>query len=692
LIEPGYAYSYGAIISNPIGVVAAGNSPDVAAAVKLPFTSSLSRVPSLTFTGAAPSTGASGPGSFGPYRDYNRNHAAFGNVTKIWGNHTFKFGATYYHYNKQENAGGNNAATYAYNANGLPAGSLSFEQSWANFLLGRVGTFTQSSLDLTANIMDNQFEYYAQDNWRVRKNLTFTYGFRHSFFRQPTDANGQLGQFDPAFYDPTKAPCILANGNLDTSLNAAGQIVSACNPSFNPLNGYIFAHPPAGGTKSPFGDKVGKEDNRGVAPRIGFAWDPWSDGKTAVRAGYGIFYDNGQEFGNAENDIFLGSGFLTNLSVTNTTTANPTGGTRSFSAAAPQLQSRVPIDYTYPYTQQWSLDVQREVAHGWLADVGYYGNNGVHLPGFLDINQPASNAYLACNATTPCKSGPNNISFTHNIGGTPMTVVDTSNTSLLNVVRPFLGWNGGNAFEEIYNSNYNSLQAELQKQFTGNTLMNLSYTWSHCMTTYQADRSTGSIMPVQGDFRSNYGPCIADRRHVFTANFVWDLPIFREQRGVVGHVLGGWEVSGIQAFQTGLPATVASNQLIDPTGADCLGPSPCSLRANQVGDPNSGGLHSTESWFNAAAFTNPLAGQTTAPSEGPGAVREPGYWRTDLSLFKNLKFSERFGGQFRLETFNLFNHTNPICCASFTTSNANYHKIRSTRDPRILQLGMKVNF
>ena len=693
LIESGYAYSYGAIISNPIGLMNTANSPDVAAAVKLPFASTLPRIPNLTFAGVSVTSGfTTGPGSYGPYGDFNRNHTVFGNVTKIAGNHTIKFGATYYHYNKQENNASSNAGSFAMNNNGVPTGSFSFEQAWANFLLGRVGTFSQTSFDLTANIMDNQFEYYVQDTWRVKPNFSLTYGIRNSFFRQPTDANGLLGQFDPAFYDPAKAPCVLSNGNLDTSLNASGQIVSACNPNFSPFNGYIFAHPPAGGTKSPYGDKLGKEYNRGIAPRIGFAWDPWSNGKTSIRAGFGMFYDNGQEFGNAENDVFLGTGFVTSLSVTNATMQNPTGGTRSFSPAAAQLQSRVPIDYKYPYTTQWSLDVQRQVGHGWLVDVGYYGNSGIHLPGFIDINQPAPNAYLACNATTPCHSGPNTISFTHNVNGVPTTVVDTSNTSLLNVVRPYIGWSGGNGFREIYTSNYNSLQAQLQKQFSANTLINVAYTWSHCLTTYQADRTTGSIMPVQGDLAANYGPCVADRRHVLTGSFVWDLPWLRAQQGFIGHVLGGWEISGIQTFQTGIPATVAANQLIDPTGADCLGPSPCVLRANQVGNPNSGQPQSYENWFNAAAFTNPVAGQATPPSERPGALRLPGYWRTDMSVFKNIKFTERLGGQVRLETFNTFNHLNPICCASFTTSSGSYNKIRSARDPRTMQVGMKLNF
>ncbi len=724
LLDTGYYYSYGAILSDPIGVMAAQNSPDVATLAKglLPYASSLNRIPAVSLSGG------SGPGSYGPYRDFNSNHQVFGNITKVHGGHTFKFGGTYYHYNKSENAGGNNAATFAYNNNGLPSGTgtISFEQAWANFLLGRIGTFSQSSLDLVADIKDNQFEYYGQDTWRIRPNITISYGARHSLFRQPTDGKGLLGQFDPATYDPTKAPCILSNGNLDLTRNAAtGVISSTCNPNYDPLNGYIFPVPPAGvtGHKSPFGTKLGKEYNWGIAPRIGIAWDPWSDGKTSIRAGWGMFYDNGIIFGNAENDVFLGSGYLTNLSVTNSTTAAPTGGAVGFSAAAPQVQMRVPINYQYPYTSQWSLDVQHQIS-GWIVDIGYYGNVGIHLPGFYDFNAPGINSYRNCTNAKPCYAGPgstNAVSFDNaavvtsgNVTVPAGNYVSGGNTTKLNALRPYIGWNGGNAVINEYNSNYNGLQTQITKQLKGNSLINIAYTWSHALTNYQADRSTGSIMPLQGNFKGNWGPGIGDRRHVFTANFVWDIPVFVDQKGFAGHVFGGWEFSGIQTFQTGLPSTVASNQVYDPTGADCLGPSPCSLRANQVGDPSAGATHSYTAWFNGAAFASPgltfdpscpalpapaasvpasciATPQLTQPTSIPGAVRLPGFWRTDLSLFKNIKFSERFGGQFRLETFNTFNHFNPIV-NSTSLASANYNKILSGRDPRIVQLGMKINF
>jgi hypothetical protein len=716
LIEPGYTYSYGAILSDPAGLLNTSSATNVVAATtgKLPFSQTLGRVPSLSLTGGT------SPATFGPYRDFNENHSVFANVTKIWGSHTFKFGGTYYKYRKNENAGRGNEGTYAFNTNGIPGATastsapitctggsagtatstcpFSFEQAWANFLLGRVGTYTQSLLDLTADIRANQFEYYAQDAWRVKPNLTVSYGFRHSLYRQPTDALGLLGNFDPAFYDPKKAPCITATGANDvTKNNATGVFTSACNPNYDPLNGYVFAHPPTGFSshQSPYGDKVGPEYNLAIAPRIGVAWDPWGDGKTSVRSGFGLFYDSATIYGNAENDIFLGTGFQNAISFRNVTTASPTGGApvpaNGISQAITQAQSRIDPNYHPSYTEQWSLDVQRDLSNGFMLDIGYYGNGGVRLPGFIDINQPAENAYLACSNATPCKGGPNGANVI-TFGAVPS--VDNSNTDLLNALRPYVGFSGIPAVRGAYSSNYHGLQTQLQKKFSHNTMINIAYTWSHTLTTYQADRSTGSIMPVQGHIRdNNYGPGIGDRRHVWTSNFVWDIPWMITQQGFLGHVLGGWELSGIQTFQTGLPATVASDQSIDPTGADCLGPSPCSFRANLVGNPNSGAPHTYDAgWFNAAAFTNPVTGQTTIPSARPGDVRLPGFWRADMGLFKNLKFGEHFGGQFRAEAFNVLNHTNPICCASFTTSSASYNLVRSTRDPRTLQLGLKLDF
>jgi hypothetical protein len=182
---------------------------------------------------------------------------------------------------------------------------------------------------------------------------------------------------------------------------------------------------------------------------------------------------------------------------------------------------------------------------------------------------------------------------------------------------------------------------------------------------------------------------------------VWNLPWFKQQEGVVGHLLGGWQLSGVHTAQTGLPATVSATQAIDVTGAGCLGPSPCVFRAYQVGDPNSGQPQSYENWFNAAAFSNPTlvnvggvmtVAQNTIPTERPGALRLPGFWRTDLGVFKNIKFTEQVGAQLRLETFNTFNNNSPICCQSFVIGNPNYNKIRAGRDPRQVQLGMKVNF
>src|SRR5581483_4932731 len=182
-----------------------------------------------------------------------------------------------------------------------------------------------------------------------------------------------------------------------------------------------------------------------------------------------------------------------------------------------------------PYTESWSLDIQHELPHGIVADIGYYGNHGVHLIGVLDINQPAPGAVYAVPGVTP-----------------PIT---RDTFGVVNVVRPFQGYGPIYEYTTGFSSNYHGLQASLQKRFGSNSLIAVNYTWSHALTNLGND---GASPQNNADIRAEYGPADFDRRHIFTADFVYAFPWLREQHGLAGHLLGGWEFSGIVTYNSGL--------------------------------------------------------------------------------------------------------------------------------------------
>ncbi|HEX3373751.1 MAG TPA: TonB-dependent receptor, partial [Edaphobacter sp.] len=203
LVDGGYAYSSGAVISTPVGLVATANSPDIKP--QLPYSGQqLGIIPAIGFTASAYVTGVS---SAGIYNDFNRNHNAFGDITKTLGAHTIKAGITYNHYQKTENVTGNASpfpqGSFTFNLANTPtaaqqaaAGGVvpgTFDSAFGNFLVGNANNgFNQGSIAATPNIMENLYEAYVQDDWKATRRLTLNLGVRYSYFSQPTDGNNQL--------------------------------------------------------------------------------------------------------------------------------------------------------------------------------------------------------------------------------------------------------------------------------------------------------------------------------------------------------------------------------------------------------------------------------------------------------------------------------------------------------------------
>ena len=277
----GFSFNQSAILSTPVGLTAKTNAPDVNPAE--PFTNTQGVVPNLTFTG-----GSTRQRPMDRTPTTTRTTRSVDSLNWVKGRHSFRFGYVLNRYNKTENADGAQGVFGFTNA-GAPTGTSTFQQSWANFLLGNVSTFTMPSQDITPNVWTWQHEAFAQDDFKLAPGLTLYMGVRWSFFGQPTDSGGLMDNFDPALYNRANAPAIdSTTGNYVTP-------IAQTNP---PTNGIIV-----GGKNSPFGDKVANDNWHNFAPRIGVAWDPFGTGKTAIRAGYGIYYDS-TLFGTYEQNIF----------------------------------------------------------------------------------------------------------------------------------------------------------------------------------------------------------------------------------------------------------------------------------------------------------------------------------------------------------------------------------------------------
>jgi len=668
ILEGGYAQRANWVTSQPIGYLEAANSPDIH--VQLPYPSTLGQVPHVNING-------SNFAVTGPYNERGPLQQIFLNNTNSLGRHTLKLG-----FNAELETGGStaasaNAGTFTFSPGTLPCTVVTpgqpcvsptqFEQSFANFLLGNVTTFTQAATDVAGTNHTNIYEGYVQDDFRANNRLTLTAGMRYSYFASATTADlpGHpqipVQNFDPQVYNPAQAPALTSSGTICTVAPCAGG--KTPNPNYNPINGIII-----GNQNSPFGSDVQTTPNKNFAPRIGFTYDVSGNGKQALRGGFGIYYlsvtGNQAKFATSQNPPNV-----TNVTINNTTFANPSGGTAA--AASPTVLQALQVNPPPSYSEQYSLDFQQQIGSGTVLDVGYYGNHGVHLFNNIDTNQAPAGAYVAA-------------------GVIPNNAVTAGNTPNLNLLRPYVGYSAITTEAHIFSSSYNSLQATLRQRIRGGAIITASYTWARALTNSRTPQNSANLA-------AEYGPDGQMRKDIFNASFSYPLPFYKNQQGILGHILGGYQVAGIVSFGSGQYLT-ASTTALDPAGVGLL-VGPATGRPDYVSNPNAGAPHSFQQWFNTASFTprfgqSPLAyptGQITPGNAGIGTIIGPGYENWDLSAYKNIKIERSIDFQLRAEAFNAFNHTN-FAGVSTTTTASNYGQVTSAGPNRTLQVGGKLTF
>jgi len=629
------------------------------------------------------------------------------NVTKIIGKHNLQMGIYMAFAQKNEFGGELGAGSFP--------GYLTFDPNndanttgnpFADMLLGNIYSFGQQDHLLKYYNRYKLFEPYFQDDWHISDRLTLNLGVRISGYETYREKKLQAFNFDPTRYVAGQTTV-----NQDDTVNFL--TVDGLTPSVSDLpNGMVQCGVTSG---VPVGCMKGHPFN--PAPRIGFAWDPLGNGKWAIRGGYGIFFEHTN--GNEANTESLENSPPLATAVNQTQIIGYTniggGGGNQF----PLSVNSIPNKVTWPYMQQWHLDVQHDLARNTVGTISYVGSKGTHLTRQSDMNQlhgvplsqdpykPGETITLNPNGNSPdCGT-----SFDPNYGvptnamtpsGVPIPVTFDSNGypsgpavnlgisacgTLADPLRPFPGYGSITKLELESSSTYHALQASLRRSM-GQLTLSAAYTWSHSIDD-SSDRGDGTLVDAY-NFAANRDSSTFDQRHIFNFSYVWDEPFFRS-KGIANWVLGGWEWSGIVGVSTGTPFSV----LYSTDNAGVAAGVGSGSRADKVGDPNTGfsRVGATDLgplWYNPAAFAAPRG--LTFGDAGRATLRNPRHTNFDMALFKHFPIREAMAFEFRAEAFNVFNHTEWNGFASTTQTDGNFLYINAVHNARILQVALKFIF
>ena len=606
-------------------------------------------IPDVTFAGNG--TVANFSGVARALTALARDYMVMDTLTWVSGNHTFKFGGLANFSEIYQNGRSTYAGTINYDVGQNPNSS---GNSFADALLGNFRRYTEASRDPASHFKFEQYEAFALDSWRVNNKLSLELGVRWQYGTPFYAAENTIANFDPAFYDPARAVLLNSNGT-----------VVILGPNSNRYNGLVR---PAGGVPADLQNNPALANVPAVAPRglydpkhyfmprLGFAYSPFDDNKTAIRGGFGMYYDRIE--GNIIFPLENNPPFVESASYENGNLANIRGGAASALAPFANITTISPNMKT-SYTMNFSLGVQRELPWGLFVEATGVGNLGRNLTRQIDLNSIPLSVQLA------------------NPG---------VNTNLL---RPYKGYSGILQRVSDATSHYYAMQLYGAKR-KGDILATLSYTWSKVLTDANVLTEQAEDGLINRNF--NYGPATFDRRHVFVATYTYSLPFFRKSSGWVKALLDGYELSGITRYQSGRPFTI--------TGASTVGGT---RRADLINEDIDIYIKEGRQWINPAAFIGVPAGRLG--SSGVGIVRGPIFFITDFSVRKRIRFDEKRNLRLQADIFNAFNRNNyrdinTQCNTNPTTvaivlggcTSAGFGQITSSGPGRSIQLGIKFEF
>jgi hypothetical protein len=512
------------------------------------------------------------------------------------------------------------------------------------------------------------FEFYANDTWKIHPRVTLTMGLRYSVFPPAWEKDNRISNFFPSLYNGV---------DFNTGLVTAEEAVQMGLPKAT-INTY----------------------KQGWQPRVGLAWDVFGTGKTAVRAGFGRYMSRSQVIEDLlrmtsnppwTTTVSAGSGW----NGAGTTLANcPT--CRSLDTINPGLRNNVAgvnpnagfnaVDPNFrpPESYQWNLTVSHQLLKDTTLEASYIGNHGLHI-WRRNVNRNDIAPGVACRGTA-CdgSSAPARLQIARAGLGieSPVTGDVQDQGQLIADNRLFRNVGNITTDESNGNSSYHALQLWLNRRFSDRLAFQAAYTWGHAISDVALTSFTNTTSDPF-NFPSDKGDADLDRRHTFVSNIVYVLPSFRSWGKVAEFALGDWQFNGIASYFGATPIDIT-------TGANTLGTaSAVGQRPNYTGAPLYLDTGDATVHLNPAAFARPAAGQLG--TLGKGAVRGKPITNIDLSLAKNWRYRERYGFQFRAEFFNVFNHANFV---GFDTDirNTSFGTLNAVQSSREIQLGIKFTF